>query len=173
MRPAGPDDLARVEALVNRAYRGPTARRGWTHEADMLEGMRVEPGDLTRALGSSTTTTVLLGFNDERALIGCVMAALEDGGVVEIGMLSVEPALQAKGVGRALLEGAEQAGAAMGAATARLHVIAQRTELVAWYLRRGYHHTGGRAPFPEDANAGRPLRGGLEFLTLEKPLALP
>jgi ribosomal protein S18 acetylase RimI-like enzyme len=171
LQPAGPDDLARVEALVNRAYRGPAARGGWTHEADVLDGLRIQPGDLARTLGEAIATTILLGLDDEGALIGCVMAALEEKGVAEIGMLSVEPALQAKGVGRALLEGAEHAGARMGALTARLHVIAQRTELVAWYQRRGYVDTGARTPFPHDANAGRPLRRDLEFLILEKPLA--
>ena len=44
-------------------------------------------------------------------------------------------------------------------------VIAVRTELIAWYARRGYAPTGETRPFPVD-----PPRPELDFVVLEKAL---
>jgi hypothetical protein len=50
-------------------------------------------------------------------------------------------------------------------------VIAQRAELIAWYVRRGYTDTGERRPFPyDDVRAGLPKRPDLAFVVLEKKL---
>ena len=47
-------------------------------------------------------------------------------------------------------------------------VIAQRSELIAWYQRRGYELTGETRPFPYDnARAGLPRRDDLQFVVLE------
>jgi hypothetical protein len=51
-------------------------------------------------------------------------------------------------------------------------VIAQRTELIAWYRRRGFESTGETRPFPYgDARYGRPLRDDLVFAVLARPLS--
>jgi hypothetical protein len=52
-------------------------------------------------------------------------------------------------------------------------VIAVRTELVAYYARRGYLATGERRPFPGYADPerfGHPKRPDLDFVVLRKPL---
>ncbi|MEO6627712.1 MAG: GNAT family N-acetyltransferase, partial [Aquihabitans sp.] len=35
-------DVDEIVALVESAYRGPSSRQGWTTEADLLEGQRVD-----------------------------------------------------------------------------------------------------------------------------------
>jgi hypothetical protein len=51
-------------------------------------------------------------------------------------------------------------------------VIAQRTELIAWYERRGYAPTGETQPFPYgDPHFGLPKRKDLYFVVLRKPLS--
>ena len=35
-RAATSDDVAALHPLIERAYRGDTAKAGWTHEADLL-----------------------------------------------------------------------------------------------------------------------------------------
>jgi hypothetical protein len=51
-------------------------------------------------------------------------------------------------------------------------VVAQRTDLIAWYLRRGYAATGETRPFPYgDERFGRPRRDDLAFTVLAKPLS--
>lgn len=50
-------------------------------------------------------------------------------------------------------------------------VISVRSELIAWYARRGYQRTGERAPFPYgDARFGEPKRDDLEFVVLQKSI---
>jgi hypothetical protein len=51
-------------------------------------------------------------------------------------------------------------------------VIAQRTELIAWYERRGYRRTGETWPFPyHELIEGRALRDDLYFVVLRKALS--
>jgi hypothetical protein len=53
-------------------------------------------------------------------------------------------------------------------------VIAQRTELIAWYERRGYRRTGEHRPFPyDDVRFGLPQRPDLYFNVLAKTLPAP
>ena len=78
---------------------------------------------------------------------------------------------QGRGIGRALLAEAEVLGRRMGRDLARMTVLAQRTELIAWYERRGYRRTGAREPFPYgDPRVGLPRRNDLVFEVLQKPL---
>src|SRR5215471_17961520 len=54
-RDAQPADVPAVVALVESAYRGDASRAGWTTEADMLDGQRVDVvgvGDLVGKPGS-------------------------------------------------------------------------------------------------------------------------
>jgi len=56
---------------------------------------------------------------------------------------------------------------------ARLTVVNVREVLIAWYVRRGYHETGGTDPFPYgDNRLGTPQRDDLSFVVLEKDLTL-
>ena len=46
-RAATPDDVAALHRLIERAYRGETAKAGWTHEADLLFDDRTSAGELS------------------------------------------------------------------------------------------------------------------------------
>jgi ribosomal protein S18 acetylase RimI-like enzyme len=48
-------------------------------------------------------------------------------------------------------------------------VISVRTELIAWYERRGYKQTGQIKPFPEDKRSGVPTQP-LQFIIMKKLL---
>ena len=163
-------DRTRAHALVESAYRGDSARKGWTHEADMLGGVRTDREALVEIL-SDPLQCLLLAFDDE-ALIGTVNIADVGAGRAYLGLLSVDPARQASGLGRRLLEVAEQeAKARFGAAALEMTVIRQRPELIAYYERRGYRVTGEARPFPYgDERFGLPQRPDLIFEVLEKEL---
>jgi len=90
-------------------------------------------------------------------------------------MLTVRPVGQARGLGRALLAASEQwAAREWGTREIQMTVIAQRTELIAWYERRGYRRTGERRPFPyDDVRFGLPQRPDLYFNVLAKTLPAP
>jgi ribosomal protein S18 acetylase RimI-like enzyme len=78
-------------------------------------------------------------------------------------------------VGRALLAEAERvAHDELGRRAARMTVLVQRAELIAWYERRGYRRTGEREAFPYgDPTFGLPRRDDLAFEVLRKDLGLP
>lgn len=158
------DDVAALHPLIERAYRGDTAKAGWTHEADMLSGDRTSADELAALIADPDR--VILMAHDGDGLVGCVMTARASEGLTYLGMLTVEPSLQAGGLGRRLLAAAEaEAASRFGARRMEMTVIRQRAELIAWYERRGYAATGETRPFPVD-----PPRPELAFVVLEKAL---
>lgn len=169
-QPAGLDDVEALHALVTRAYRGDAARLGWTHEADLLDGQRTDVEALSEVIADPDKVILLARHGG--VLIGCVMLSRQDAGSAYLGMLSVEPVRQAGGLGRMLLAEAErEARDRFSAARMEMTVIRQRTELIAWYERRGYVLTGATADFPmDDERFGLPRRRDLQFLVLAKSI---
>lgn len=167
IRAARADDLPALLALVQSAYRGESAKRGWTHEADLLDGQRTDAAALADLLADPTA--VLLVAEADGSIVGCVEVRAKDANTAYLGMLSVEPARQAGGLGKVLIAAAEAAARADGARTMEMTVISRRTELVAYYERRGYALTGEERPFPQDVRFGVP-KAALAFVVLAKPL---
>jgi ribosomal protein S18 acetylase RimI-like enzyme len=169
LRPAVEADCAALASFVNAGYRGDSSKAGWTTEADLLDGQRVDADGLRDAIG--TQGSVVLLQESTREITACV--ALERrSGVCHLGMLTVSPARQSTGLGRRLLAAAElYAREKFGATLMSMSVIVQRPELIAWYERRGYRRTGRFEPFPYgDERFGLPRRPDLRFEILEKPL---
>jgi ribosomal protein S18 acetylase RimI-like enzyme len=171
IRPAGPADIDAVAALVERAYRGEASRAGWTTEADLLDGQRTDPGEVAAKVISGTGE-VLVAVDERGVIVACCELEPRPHGAY-FGMFAVEPALQSAGLGRLVLDAAEaRARERWSAATMEMTVIGQRTELIAWYERRGYRPTGQVKPFPYgDVTKGVPRRTDLEFVVLAKTLA--
>ena len=145
-RVARRDDLATLQPLIQRAYRGDDARAGWTHEADLLDGERIGVAELG-AMIADPAERLLVGFDGER-MVGCVRVANSGGGLAYLGLLCVDPLLQAGGYGKQLIAAAEAtAREEFGADRIEMTVIDSRAELIAFYERRGYAHVGTRA-FP-------------------------
>lgn len=173
VRSATTADVAALVALVNSAYRGASSRAGWTTEADLLGGQRVDADGLRTLIerGPVDGGAVILVHDDVDGLAACV--ELEPLGTqCYLGMLTIRPTAQAGGLGRRLLAAAERfAAERFGTREMQMTVIVQRSELLAWYERRGYRRTGERRPFPYgDARFGLPKRPDLEFEVLRKAL---
>jgi ribosomal protein S18 acetylase RimI-like enzyme len=168
IRTAQADDIPSIVALVNRAYRGDTARGGWTHEADILSGQRIDATMLAAMLEDKAHS--LLIAVDEGGVVGCV-EVVDQTGSAYVGLLTVDPGRQGQGLGRQLSEAAEDLARSRGCGHTRMTVIEGRDELIAWYERLGYAKTGAREPFPmHDQRFGEPLRPDLRFVVLEKAL---
>ena len=165
---ATPADIPRLTRHVNAAYRGETARQGWTTESDLLDGQRIDDEGMTEML-AQPGASMLLALTEAGELLGCFHAQLK-GDLVYLGMLAVTPAQQTQGVGRFLLQAAEEHGRQHNCTLSRMTVISVRAELIAYYERRGYHLSGASEPFPTDPRFGRP-RQPLLLLVLEKALA--
>jgi ribosomal protein S18 acetylase RimI-like enzyme len=163
-------DAASVRSLATRSYRD-TSKTGWTTESHLLTDERIDLAGVEQKI-TATDGLVLLAHRDAE-LISCCELRLREAGVVYFGLFAVEPEQQAAGIGRRVLDHAERfAVRTWQAATMEMHVIGQRTELIAWYVRRGYTLTDQRRPFPFDALVnGVALRDDLYFAVLTKSLA--
>ena len=157
-----PADAPALKALLEAAYRGDSARQGWNHEADILDDERVAPGELEAMLADPAVT--ILTARDGERLIGCVAVTRKDASLAYLGMLCVLPTLQSSGLGRKLLDAAEDLARTEGIAAMEMTVIDSRDSLIAWYERRGYLRTGETRPFPV------PRDPPVTFVVLEKPL---
>jgi len=168
-RDADEADLDALVALVTSAYRGDASRVGWTTEADLLDGERIDREVLREDLRRPRSRVRVADRDGE--LLACAHVA-EVEGYGYFGMFAVRPDLQGGGLGKAVLADAERiARDDWGLARLRMTVIDVRDELIGWYQRRGYRRTGTRKPFPYgDARFGIPLRDDLRFEILEKDL---
>ena len=168
-RSATSRDAGAVVSLVESAYRGDSSRAGWTTEADLLDGQRTDHDEVTSLIADPATVLLLATVRGE--LAGSVAVRLEPPRIAHVAMFAIRPTLQGAGLGKALLAEAERVARERGAVTAEMTVIEQRTELLAWYARRGYHPTGETEPFPYDnPRFGSPRRDDLRFLVLAKRL---
>jgi GNAT superfamily N-acetyltransferase len=172
LRFATPQDAAALVSLIRSAYRGDASRAGWTSEADLVEGERIDLDSLLRLLGAPTSR--ILVVEDRSNPVACCQLENREAGVVYLGTFAVCPQRQAQGLGGWLIEQAERAAAKTFAArTIEITVVAQQRALLAWYERRGFVRTGQTRPFPADPRYARPLRDDLHFVVLSKAVGTP
>ncbi len=141
------DDILRISKLVNSAYRGEYSKKGWTTEADLLGGQRTDPETLLSMMNEKSSFYLVL---ESEKLLGCVNFKEIEPNVFYFGMLTVEPTAQNSGIGKFLIQEIEKLAKNLGGKEIRLTVIDLRSELIAYYLRRGYESTGNFEPFPEN-----------------------
>ena len=158
-------DVPELNILVNNAYRGEESKKGWTSEADMLDGLRIDE-DMLKTYFSNEAITILKHTDDKGQITGCVYLEVK-GPKLYLGMFSVSPVLQGKGVGRALLEAAEELAKQFTCHTITMTVISTRAELISWYERRGYTFTGEIQPFHAHGRFGNPKQH-IELIVMEK-----
>jgi ribosomal protein S18 acetylase RimI-like enzyme len=167
LHPANTDDLPQLEALVNSAYRGDEARKGWTHEADLIEGsIRTNAEELKLLIQKKDA--VILTCKQSQQILGCVYLE-KKGQRLYLGMLSVSPGQQGKGIGKVLLQAAEEYAIQKQCNQIEMSVISIRHELIDWYERHGYTNTFRTLPFHNDGRFGKP-RKPVEFIIMEKQL---
>ncbi|MER5880883.1 GNAT family N-acetyltransferase [Streptomyces sp. NPDC001910] len=169
-RDATNDDVDVLVALIESAYRGDSSRAGWTTEADILEGQRI---DAEGVLGVVTSPdSRLLTVERDGTVVACCQLQ-HRGDHAYFGMFAVSPTLQGGGLGKVIIAEAERtARENWGVTEMHMTVISVREDLIAWYERRGYRRTGRMTPFPYgDERFGVPKRDDLRFELLVKPLA--
>jgi GNAT superfamily N-acetyltransferase len=138
LRPAAASDAEAVARLVDDAYR---------HYVDRIGG---KPGpmqaDYARVIATRSVTVAL----DGRRLVGVLVTnPAADDLVVE--NVAVHPAFQGRGLGRRLLDHAEEFAAALGVPSVRLWTHERMSENLAHYSRRGYVEYG-REPLPDGSH---------------------
>lgn len=157
--------------LVNSAYRGDSSKKGWTTEADLLDGQRVDPEGIIADLAKDNSVILVAEDEDnDDKLLGCVHLEKHDGKCY-LGMLTVDPTLQKKGIGKMLVQESEAFAQFWDCTALYMTVISMRTELISWYEKLGFKKTGEKRPFPYgDERFGIPKVETLEFIVLEKKI---
>ena len=167
-RHAEPHEATMIAALVNSAYRGDSSRQGWTTEANLLEGARISPDGVHQLIMAEDTIILLCSRGSD--LIGCVQLQKTNDGAY-LGMFVVSPLEQGNGIGKQFMLAAEALVQKLwGVHKMWMTVITVRSELIAFYERRGYVRTGRLRPFPTDAEDHIFLVENLQFEELEKIL---
>jgi ribosomal protein S18 acetylase RimI-like enzyme len=166
------EDIPALVELLNSSYRGEGSKQGWTSEADMVAGdLRTDEANMKELM--QLAGAVFLKYTDDKnesdsnRIEGCVFLHKREGKLY-LGMFSVSPALQNKGIGKQIMIAAELYAKDQGCPAVFMRVISIRHELIAWYERQGYYKTGEVQPF-DDTKFGTATQP-IEFVVLQKDL---
>ncbi len=147
-------DLGDVEALVrliNSAFRV---------ELPYIEGDRIDAAGVRSYMAKGK----FLLAEDSSGLAGCVYVELRDDRGY-LGLLGVDPQCQGTGLGRKLMDAAENFFRQAGCVAVDLRVISARAPLPAFYRHLGYLETG-TAPFAPDV----PVKVPCHYVLMSKTI---
>lgn len=168
IRIATETDAEALKELINKSYRGEESKKGWTTEALLIEGDTRADKKMIRETLELPGSVFLVYQSPSGNLSACVnLQKINDR--IYLGMFSVSPQLQGRGIGKIMLSASESYAAQMHCRSVYMSVISLRAELIDWYKRHGYSDTGERIPFTEDGITGK-HKCKLEFMILEKPV---
>jgi ribosomal protein S18 acetylase RimI-like enzyme len=172
------DALVLVD-LIERAYRGPETAGRWDSESHLLTGPRTSVAEITGLVADADSRFLLAELDgriagccliQKRGSTACTSETAGAGGAY-FGMFAIDPSTRTAGLGKLLLAEAERQALLLWSASAMvMTVINVRTELIAWYQRRGYALTGARMPFPFTDTSGETTRD-FDLVELRKDLA--
>jgi len=152
IRPALPADAESLARLITEAFRV---------ELPFIEGDRIDPPGVRAYLQKGK----FLLAEDATGPVGCVYVELR-GDRGYLGLLGVDPQRQGTGLGRKLMDAAENYFREAGCVAADLRVISARTPLPAFYRHLGYLETG-TAPFAPDV----PVKVPCHYILMSKAIA--
>jgi GNAT superfamily N-acetyltransferase len=152
VRRANAADVRGLTALINRAF---------LVEAFFVDGDRTNAGDVADKMRAG----VFLAAEDAGGLAGCVYAEHRPGARGYIGLLAVDPSRKGQGIGRLLMQAAEDWCRESGCTAVELSVVSLRQELFPFYGALGYEE---HSVEPFDV---RPTKLPCHFVVMTKPLA--
>jgi ribosomal protein S18 acetylase RimI-like enzyme len=166
---ANPTDIPELNTLINSAYRGEISKNGWTTEAEILDGIRINEETLATYFEQSNVS-ILKCSNEVGEIIGTVYLELNTPKLY-LGMFAVSPFVQGKGIGKMLLKEAEELALTHHCDRIAISVISNRAELIEWYKRHGYEADGHSIAFEEIENRfGDPKIDEIRLISMEKLL---
>ena len=151
IRRAESADVDALSALINLAFRV---------ELPFIEGDRIHPDGVHEYMKKGK----FLVAEDSAGLAGCVYVEVR-GAWGYLGLLGVEPRRQGTGLGRKLMNAAEEFFRAANCVAIDLRIVSARAPLPAFYRRFGYVETG-TAPLPQDA----PVKVPCHYILMSKML---
>jgi GNAT superfamily N-acetyltransferase len=152
LRHAGLADVEPLATLINTVFRV---------ELPFIAGDRTNPDGVREYMKKGKFILV----EDSAELAGCVYVELR-GDHGYLGLLGVATRRQGTGLGRVLMDAAEQFFRDAGCVVVDLRIVSARTSLPAFYRHLGYTETG-TAPFPQDVPAKVPCH----YILMSKSIA--
>ena len=164
------NDAENIAQLINSAYRGEESRKGWTTEADILDGLRTSTADVAKIIKREDAFMLIGTHNNEIvATICCEWQAIAGSNTAHFGMIAVKPSLQNKGYGKQIIAAAEALTRREWRAVGfTMTVISIRHTLIAFYEKLGYQRTGEFKDFPVKPELWQPKVEGLNLQYLAK-----
>jgi ribosomal protein S18 acetylase RimI-like enzyme len=159
IRPAIPADCERLIPHINAAF---------ALAEPFMSGPRTDPARLSEAMQKGT---ILLAEDPDGQLVASVYTEIRDNGGLGrrgyIGMLAVAPSHQRFGIGRLMMQAAEDHLRGHDCTAVDITVLSIRTELPPVYRGYGYVETG-----TEPFHYPHPLKDGLQThcIVMSKPL---
>ncbi|OCL94367.1 GNAT family N-acetyltransferase [Arcobacter porcinus] len=162
------ENIKDMENIINIAYRKISAS-GWTGESHLLSGIRVNEAMLEEMLENENIRTFLAKKDDK--VLATIQVKKEDLNLV-IGLFAVDTDMQSSGIGKKLLEFAENRAKDIFKDCKKfiMEVISSRTELIAYYNRRGYKNTDVYLEFPKSDLWAPTTKEEIKLLVLEKEI---
>lgn len=162
-------DIQELNKLVNSAYRGEDSKKGWTTEAEILDGLRIDEAALEVLL--TKPAIVVLKCNDvDGRILGTVCLEVVDHHL-HLGMFAVSPMSQGNGIGKSLLNAAVKHAIENECDRVVISVISTRKELISWYERHGYVATGNSIAFEDiEGRFGDPKVSAIHLIEMQKVL---
>jgi GNAT superfamily N-acetyltransferase len=151
IRHAEDADIDALCALINAAFRV---------EQPFIEGDRINPDGVRTYMQKGK----FLLAEDAAGLAGCVYVELR-GDRGYLGLLGVDPPRQGTGLGRKLMDAAENYLRDAGCRAVDLRIVSARTPLPEFYRHLGYLETG-TASFAPDV----PLKTPCHYILMSKSL---
>ena len=132
-------------------------------EKAFIDGDRVTLADVLDYLERGE----FLIAEDRLVVRGCVYLEQRGDDRTYLGLLSVDPGVQAAGIGSLLMEAGEKRSRTRNSHFMDILTVNHRTELKSFYQNRGYRETG-TSPFPTDV----PTKLPCHFVNMTKELGL-
>ena len=160
---ASTSDALKICELLNLAYRG---AEGWTTESALVKGDRCSESDVVSDINKPNN--YLLVYKADNNIQACISIQKSENKAY-VGSFAVHPKLQNSGLGKKVLNLAEQyAVTCFQPEQFILVVLSSRTELIAFYERRGYQRNGNIKGYPKHLNVGVPLNPDVTIEELTK-----
>jgi ribosomal protein S18 acetylase RimI-like enzyme len=151
IRHASAEDIPALTRVINAAF---------VVERPFIEGDRVDD----QATAEYMQKGKFLIAEDAAGPLGCVFCEVREKRGY-LGLLAVYPERQGAGLGRRLMDAAEEYFRSAGCEAVDLRVVSAREELPAFYRRFGYEEKGREAVLPQV-----PAKVPLQFIHMSKML---
>lgn len=177
-RVATVNDADKIQQLIQTAFQTNDSRQDWTGHVELASNFRLDVSQVEEKIADPNVTT-LVAMNEENGdLVATIDVTKQEPAQGDdsikngrLSMIAVDDAYQRQGVGRKVLEYAEElAQRNWGANKFSLNALSTRPALIEWYMRRGYRKTGETTPFPREKFSELDLPEDMCLIEMDKVL---